>query len=1032
MPDPLDSQALLPRPQLIDSLRRGLAGRATLLVAPAGYGKTTVVSEFAASLDVPVIWCIFKPKDAGARPFVRRILQAIESELSGAVSETSETAFGNVKPRQRLRAALAELAEMSCSTYCILVLEDYHYIGASNEVNELTSELLEELPSEIHLIITSRVWPEIRQLPKLVSQRRISVLETRDLAFSQEEVTAFLRLATGSPSSDSEVRELFEATRGWPACIVLLGANRIPGRAVILKGPELYTYFMAEILGILPARMARFMLETSVLPVITPSYCNELIGRLNAAVLIERLRARHLLQPSTGHRDAYEYHPLMRDFLLSRLRASSPQRYEELHLHAADLFSRHRRWQEAVDLLASVEAWSQLANLLEVIIPRLVHEGMWGVLTEWIDCLPEDVLLARDQLVLLRGKLAYLQRDPSTALRLLGSAQRLLALPKGIVIKAAALSLQGSNIEAITLARRALDLAKKAGDVDAASNAQLWLGIARSVKGSYASAERSLRSALRYFVSVGEIYGQAVCYAHLAGICHFQARVDEETVLLESAERIWRKLGNREHLARTLNNLGVSQHQRGNYDAALSAFTQCLKLARRLGTRMEEAYCLTGLADVLRDRSMLQRARIFYRRAAELTNELGEGLLYVYLLAGQAELKRLEGEVDEAEALAKQALSHAVEHRNPQEEGICLAVLGTVYRDQQKFADCTAVLERACQLLDGAGSKVEAAKAHFLMATALFRARQRSRALHRLETVSDIVGTIGHDQFILPLADREQPLIQYALAKSCRSDPMYQWATRLATHTSRCANGTMPSPDTPKVEVRTLGDFLVLVNDVPVTDLAWQTTKAKEMFVHLAVKQRPVLKDEVIEALWPDLPSEKCSSYFHSTLNRVRRALYRHSVVRDGPRYLLNPEGVFNTDASDFLNSVKACRVDEPSIDSLRQAIARYVGPFAPEIYSDWAVAFRSQLENQYLWTLDSLLRRVLSSKMSAEIATLCQKMLDVDPFHEVAWRELIRYHQHGGHLGLALRLYRQCTDVFVNQLGTEVPPEIASLMQPA
>ena len=1032
MPDPLDSQALLPRPQLTDSLKKGLAGRATLLVAPAGYGKTSVVSAFAGSVDVPVIWCIFKPKDSGVRPFARRILQAVEMDVCGANSETPETASVDVKPRQQLRAALAELATASTSKYCVLVLEDYHYVATSDEVNELTSELLEELPSEIHLIITSRVCPEIRQLPKMITQQQVSVLDASDLAFSSEEVAAFLRLTTGSSPSDEQVRELFDATRGWPACVALLGTHQIPYSAIDQESSGLYAYFAGEILKCLPSQVARFMLQTSVLPLITAGLGDELQKRSDSAAFIAQLRTGRLLQPSPDRRGAYEYHPLMREFLLAHLRADSPVRYEELHINAADLFRQHGSLDESVELLTAVEAWSRLAELLEEVSPDLLNRGAWDMLCQWLDRLPHDLLVARERLVLLRSKLAYLQGEPSRALQLLAAREEILQSPQGIIAKALALSLQGQNRQSIRLARQGLDLARKASDTDTVAEAQLCLGVTQAVKASYPSAQKSLRAALRHFLGKGDLYGQSMCYIHLAGIYHFQGRVDEEIASLEAGARIWRKLGNSERLARALNNLGVSHHKRGNHESALTAFTDCLQLAQRLEIAIEEAYCLVGLADLLRDESNLGRAERLYERGIALAKELGERVLYVYALAGQADLKRLEGVLDDAEAIAKQALIEAVDHNNPQEEGICLTVLGSIYRDLGKLQDGIAVLERACRLLQEAECKIEVAKARFLLASTLFRLRQRSRPMKYLEEVVEIIHTVGHDRFILPLVRDDPPLIQYAVAKRRSGYPFSQWLARVAAHVHRAQRGADLSERTPEVEVRGLGDLVVLVNGMPISDLAWQTTKAKEMFLYLVVNRGPALKEEIVEALWPDLPSPKSSSYFHSNLHRMRQALYHDCVLHDGPRYLLNPEGVFRSDVIDFLDRVESCRGKRTSLKELRRAVSLYSGSFTSEVYSDWAVALQRQLEDQYLWVLDRLLEHTMRSGEHAEVATLCEKILEVDPFHEFAWKELIHYHQSSGHLGVALRLYRECTDVFVRELGTEVPGDIARLMRPA
>jgi ATP/maltotriose-dependent transcriptional regulator MalT/DNA-binding SARP family transcriptional activator len=789
----------------------------------------------------------------------------------------------------------------------------------------------------------------------------------------------------------------------------------------------IYTYFAAEILNGLPLRTARFLLQTSVLPMIDIEVCNGLLGASDAGSIIEDLRARKLVQVSGEDGSSLGYHPLMREFLLSRLRADSPHRCQELRLRAADLFRRSARWQESVDMLVAAEAWERLGDLLEDVAPGLLRRGMWGPISEWLDRLPDDVLMRRDRLLILRSKLAYHQGDSSSALRLLASRKDVLLTPQGAIVMAAALAFQGQYAEAVRVANQALQLAKRARDTDGVAEARLYLGLAQVRKGSYRSAEKSLRSALRRFLATGDIHGQALASMHLAGIFHFQGHVDGEITFLGKAERLWRALGNAEMLAWALNNLGVSHHQRGNWDEASSSYDDCMEVVRQFGLEIVEAYCVVGMADLFRDRGNAARAERLYERGVALAKKLGDGGLCVCALAGQADLKRLSGALDEAEALASQALVEAEDHQNPREEGMCLAVLGSVYRDQSRLGDSVSVLERACGLLEGAGIRIEAAKASFLLATTLFRRGGRPRALSRLEKAAEAIRDVGHDQFILPLLSRERALIEYGAAKRPRLEQFRRWLA----HLSAISPGERADVDgMAAVEVRAFGGFSVSVNGMNVSDLAWETVKAKEMLLLMTCRRGPAQKEEIVEALWPGLTFSKCNSYFHSNLHRIRRVLGRESIIREGSSYSLNKALTVKSDVLEFVEAVELAR-ETVSADSERSAVRAYAGSFAPEVYSDWAADLRCELEQRYMWVLDRLLRRVMKSGDESEVVSLCERILEVDPFHEAAWQEILQYYRDRGLLGISLRLYRRCTDAFVGELGTQIPTAIERAFQP-
>ena len=1029
---PWTDRPLLPRPRLIQRLQGCLAGRATFLVAPAGYGKTSLLSQLTEALEVVAVWCVVGANDADPNRFALRVLQAIQDELHNGDAAVIDSSAPS--PHQLIRAGLEDLA--AASSYCLLILDDFHNAALCDEVSDLLSRLLEELPSEIHLIISTRMQPEVPQLSKLQAQGRASIIDSNELAFTYDEVAAFLRFVLGSSFRSEDAQELFRLTRGWPACVSLLGASGLPYWAISGGGPAVYGYFAAEILRAMPAPTARFMLETSVLPSLTDDYCNELLKRADSASLLQQLSARSLVQPQPGRRSAYEYHPLMREFLSSRLRSELPARYLQLSLEASQVLEHRGQLEHSIDLLADLEAWRELAQLLERVAGNLLRRGMWNRLAAWIDRLPEVVLLKRPSLVLFRSKLAYLMGDAETALRLLSPSEEVQSSPRALTIKAAVLAFQGQPAEAVKVGKKALDLAGvgSAADPDVAAEACLYLGVAQIMRGSYVSAERSLRRALRRFLSTGDTYSQAVAYNQLAGIYHFRGSVEAEISLLEKAEVLWRKLGNMEQLARALNNLGVSHHQNGHHESALRAFSECLRLSRQYGSSTLQAYCFIGLGDLLKDQLKLKEAEASYAKGIAKARELGEGSLYAHALTGAADLRRLRGELEEAEAIGGQALVEARECGSPREEAIALEVLGSIYRDQGRVALSIRTLKQADEILSSIGSDVEAARAKFLLASALFRARLRSEALERLKDVAAIVERVGHGRFVLPLAIGEAALLQYAWAKRRGQAALSSWLPHLPGR-SRPRRTGADSNFLP-VELDALGGFTVRLDGTPVSDVAWETTKAKEMLLFLSARGGPVLKDEIVEALWPGLPAAKCNSYFHANLHRVRLALYPECVIRDGPRYALNPNGQFRSDFLDFQALIRRCQDSEAPartlVRTLKRAVALYRGSFAPEVYSDWASSLRSELEDKYLWALGRLLGETLGSGHRDEVLRLCERVLEADPYHEAAWEELIRCHREAGHLSLSLRLYRRCTDVFLQELGVEVPPQIVELMRSA
>ena len=1005
----VDSQFPIRRPRLLQALNTGLAGKLTLVVAPPGYGKSTVISQFLEEGNVSPIWCRFAPEDDSPTAFARKLLQAIaDANGIGTVSEA--------RPEAQLKAALSELSR-SCPGYWVVVLEDFHYVGASEGVAELTGTLLEDLPPEIHVILASRTWPEVPQISDLLARQTATVIDAESLALTGQEVAEVVTALRGEPADDDEVSTLSRITRGWPACVVLLATHGTPfGIVKSAEASQVYAYLASQVLDVLPMRLARFMVDTSALPYLETRLCDELLRRSDAAARVAELRHRHLVEPSPDRPSRHQYHPLLREFLLARLRVHPSARYKLLHLRAANLLRRLERWTEAVQILSALEAWDELANMLEEVGPGLLKKGNWVVLSEWIDRVPTELLLRHEKLVLLRSKLAFLTGDAAGALQVLAGSPAALDSPHGLICRSAVFSLLGRAAEAARAARQAVQAARRAGDGEALASARLNLGIAKATRGQYVSAERELRAALRHFVNVGDVYGQALARMNLAGALHFRGRADEEAIALESAEKLWRKLGNHEHLVRTLNNLGLSRHRRGDYEGALRVYLDCIEVARRLQIKNTEMYASIGLADLFVERGMISRARALYFAALELSKDLEEDVAQVSALTGLAEAEQVDGDLDQALAIARQALARATEQKNAVGEGRCWTVLGAIYIHSGLPADGCEVLRKAIGILGAVDSPSDNAKAHLYLAIALYRLRKRSMALQALRTAEAYSQHLAYDGLLKTILGRETGLAEYAQRKG-----VGRWAI-VQAKPGRAVDAL------PTVALRLLGNFEVTLDGKRVEDNAWETSKAKELLAYFVIRNRPLLKEEVVEALWPSLPADKCSSYFHATLHRVRRAIHPGSIIREGRRYVINRDLLVSSDASEFLRLLDEFREHhDPAL--LRRGLSLYGGSLTPEIYSDWAADERSRLDDAYTWALDRYLDHCLETDDREEIQPTCERILRIDLYNERAWLELVRHCRASGLQAMTFRVYRRCRDAFNRELQLDVPSQITALV---
>ncbi len=234
------------------------------------------------------------------------------------------------------------------------------------------------------------------------------------------------------------------------------------------------------------------------------------------------------------------------------------------------------------------------------------------------------------------------------------------------------------------------------------------------------------------------------------------------------------------------------------------------------------------------------------------------------------------------------------------------------------------------------------------------------------------------------------------------------------------------------VEVMALGNVEVQIDGRKVLDLEWESEKSKELFLLLLAQQRPLRRDEIVAALWPEAGGSKASSAFHSSLYRVRRALYFECVIESGGAYVLNPSGTFLYDVRRFEGAVEKARrmaEDDPSyVDTLREAIDLYGGPFAPNLEGEWADARRLRFEQAFLEVAAKLADTLPRQGDHAGAAQVCQRLLEYDPYNEAAFYKLMKAHAASGDYEAVLRAYRGYSEVMEQDLGEKPGQAIVQL----
>jgi ATP/maltotriose-dependent transcriptional regulator MalT len=407
--------ALVVRERLLSDLDAALAHRLTLLSASAGWGKTTLLSAWASRRPNEVAWLSLDGLDNDLTRFWVALIAALrtcESAL-GALALAMLQSPEQASLSAILTVLLNDLASVSEGAPMVLILDDYHLID-DEAIHESVTFLLEHLPDHLHLVIASRVDPD---LPLSRWRVRGELLELRaaDLRFSATEAASFFTQTLGEGLAEADVRLLEQRTEGWIAGLqlALLAMRKRPDRAAFVQaftGSHRYLldYVQEEILEHQGLGVQRFLLQTAVLTRMNAALCATLTEDTTSQAMLELLERHNLfVAPLDEQRQWYRMHDLFREVLLTRLQATAPELVPVLHQRAAHWYAAQGEVSEAIAHTLAARDFVCAAALIEREAGHLWLSGEAQTVQSWIGALPDFVVRQHARLAL------------NTALRLL-------------------------------------------------------------------------------------------------------------------------------------------------------------------------------------------------------------------------------------------------------------------------------------------------------------------------------------------------------------------------------------------------------------------------------------------------------------------------------------------------------------------------------------------------------------------------------------------------------------------------------------
>src|ERR687897_2554445 len=634
----------VPRSRLRERLDEGAGRELTVVSAPAGFGKTTLLADWAQRSELPVAWVSLDERDDDPARFLLYLIAAIET-IHEDFGTTTRAFLGSLESREELEPVLTALSNelLELPRDFVLVLDDYHSIR-SETIHDALAFLLDYWPPPMHLIVSGLTSPPL-PLPRLRARGRLTELGAQDLRFTHEEAADFLGRTMGLHLTAERVAALEKGTEGWIAGLQLV-AHALKDREEEFRSMEpiaggtrhVFDYLADEVLSRQPEDVREFLLETSIVETLSGPLCEALTDRTDGREMLERLERSNLfLVPLDDEGRYYRYHHLFAAFLRERLGRERPDAILELHRRAGLWYEDDGCLAWAVEHTLAAQDFDRAADLIEEetgVRRRYVDAAM---LLRWLGTLPDDLVRQRPHLCLLyawalahSGALEDAEhrlRDTEEAMKLddrgsmmeLSDEERTM-LGEICIIRARMAAMRENAPLTTKLSNRALELLPE-GELHLRGDVALDLGHAYCSVGDLESASEAFARAAATGRAADDLRTALFGLRYQASQEISRGRLRRAKELLLDGERLAESRPDGVPSVAGIIHTGVGEvlYERGGLDEARRILEEGIEHGRRSGEAKILVYGYVNLARVLMARGDAEGAHSLIREAGRLT-----------------------------------------------------------------------------------------------------------------------------------------------------------------------------------------------------------------------------------------------------------------------------------------------------------------------------------------------------------------------------------------------------------------------------
>ncbi len=1029
-----------------------------IVAAPAGYGKTTLLVDFARQSHMPVCWLSLDALDKDPQRFCAYLIAALENRFPKFGKESRgvlRSLTGREQETEHLLSALVNEIDGQIDEHFALVVDDYQFVDGVSAIRDLFSRFIFLAGENCHVVLSSRRLPTLPDITLMVARQQVTGFDLEQLAFQPSEIRSLFELDYGITLPENSLQELMHQTEGWITGLHLsasIATRTIPDltKAARTAGVDLADYLDQQVLSQQSEEVRDFLLRSSLLEEFDADLCAEVFGPGHWKRLLRTVQQNNLFVLSVGNEGKFlRYHHLFQEFLQERFREEEPEAAQAILSRLAEVYQTHHDWEKAYALYRQGGNTSLLVNLVEEAgTPLLVSERLLTLQT-WLDDLPSSLIERRPRLLSLKGALLCSVGDGNVALDLLDQAitafreeDDLPDLALAFVRRAAANRLVGDYSSSLQDAEEALRLCENRLNLEAVcAEAERFKGLNQYHLGKMKEAAASLEHSLKIYERIHE--EASISRLHMELGLTFAASGNPTSAFnyYNLALASFRRENKFLSEANVLNNLGVMYHQHGDFEKAVHCFEEGVECARLGSSPRQEALLLVSLGDIYVDLDEFGSAAQTYSNAAEIVKKIRYQFLANYIKTVLARLARLEQRFKDAHLNLDEAKPLILAGGSDYESGLLHLEYGCLHLAEGKPALSIASLERALDLFQGGGMVVEASLTHVWMAAAFMASKHAKMAVSHIKTLMETIQPETTEMPIIQAFRRAGTLLAGLQVDEEVGAVLAAWLERAAEaeaalpklrkHLRRVVS-TVPL-QAPRLSIQAFGKAIVRVNGKPVTLSQWKTASVRELFFFLLEASHPLTKEEIGATLWPEMDAAQLKLRFRNDLYRLRHALGQNTILYEENHYRFNQLLDYEYDVENLTAHLAKAHSSsrlEDRITHLQEALEIRKGRYLQDLDATWVAPERERLDRI---CVDAWKVLAESQKSSGELHAAihaCQQALKIDPCREDIHRLAMQIHASLGDRLAVIWQYQACRDSLQAELDIAPSHETDVLYQ--